>query len=136
MKYKVEYNSNNSGGSWWLKDEDWYKLEEAGWEVEWRKTGRFLGALAKRAAKIIETDKEPSDIMKNILEEFEKLTNQNVCEEGCNCCGPPHSFTLYKVGEEEDEWINHGSGEKLLHFLYDEVPRSLREATEILNGRK
>lgn len=31
----VEYNSNNSGGSWWLRDEDWKHLEEAGWEVQW-----------------------------------------------------------------------------------------------------
>ena len=31
----VEYDSNNSGGSWWLSDEDWKKLEEAGWVVDW-----------------------------------------------------------------------------------------------------
>lgn len=31
----VEYSSNNSGGSWWLKDEDWLNLEKAGWKVEW-----------------------------------------------------------------------------------------------------
>jgi hypothetical protein len=32
---KVEYSSNNSGGSWWLKTEDWKALEDAGWNVEW-----------------------------------------------------------------------------------------------------
>lgn len=31
----VEYSSNNSGGSWWLKDEQWKALEDAGWDVEW-----------------------------------------------------------------------------------------------------
>lgn len=31
----VEYDSNNSGGHWWLKDKDWYALEKAGWIVEW-----------------------------------------------------------------------------------------------------
>lgn len=31
----VEYNSNNSGGSWWLKDEHWKALEAAGWKVQW-----------------------------------------------------------------------------------------------------
>lgn len=31
----VEYNSNNSGGSWWLDDEDWKALEQAGWKVHW-----------------------------------------------------------------------------------------------------
>ena len=32
---KVEYSSNNSGGSWWLSDDDWRKLEKAGWEIQW-----------------------------------------------------------------------------------------------------
>jgi hypothetical protein len=31
----VEYDSNNSGGSWWLEDADWRRLEEAGWVVAW-----------------------------------------------------------------------------------------------------
>ena len=31
----VEYESNNSGGSWWLKDEHWKALEAAGWKVQW-----------------------------------------------------------------------------------------------------
>lgn len=31
----VEYDSSNSGGSWWLKDEDWAALEKGGWTVEW-----------------------------------------------------------------------------------------------------
>jgi hypothetical protein len=33
--FVVEYNSNNSGGGWWLDDKDWRKLEKAGWLVEW-----------------------------------------------------------------------------------------------------
>ena len=33
--FLVEYSSNNSGGSWWLKDEDWKKLEDEGWKVRW-----------------------------------------------------------------------------------------------------
>lgn len=33
--YIVEYDSNNSGGSWWLSDEDWKALEDAGWTVMW-----------------------------------------------------------------------------------------------------
>lgn len=31
----VEYDSNNSGGGWWLKDEHWMALEKAGWKVGW-----------------------------------------------------------------------------------------------------
>ncbi len=46
---RIEYSSNNSGGGWWLKDEDWKNLEAAGWIVEWGKKwfhlddGRFSG---------------------------------------------------------------------------------------------
>ena len=32
---KVEYSSNNSGGRWWLSDENWKDLEKAGWWVKW-----------------------------------------------------------------------------------------------------
>lgn len=31
----VEYESNNSGGSWWLGDSHWKALEAAGWKVLW-----------------------------------------------------------------------------------------------------
>lgn len=34
-KSYVEYRSNNSGGHWWLKDDDWFALEKAGWKVAW-----------------------------------------------------------------------------------------------------
>jgi hypothetical protein len=33
--YRVEYSSNNSGGSWWLTGEDWATLEREGWTVNW-----------------------------------------------------------------------------------------------------
>ncbi len=35
MSSYVEYSANNSGGHWWLKDEDWQALETAGWRVRW-----------------------------------------------------------------------------------------------------
>lgn len=60
---KVEYSSNNSGGHWWLSDEDWLALEQAGWVVEWYRDregpfkadpdGRWLGGLAGNATKDI-----------------------------------------------------------------------------------
>lgn len=31
----VEYSSNNSGGRWWLSDENWHDLEKSGWVVQW-----------------------------------------------------------------------------------------------------
>lgn len=105
---RLEYSSNNSGGSWWLKDKDWRALERAGWDVEWyadnsdgfldRDGERFLGALASHASKQVETTKDANDA----VTEFERITGQNVDDEGCNCCGRPHYFTLYG---DNDEYI-------------------------------
>lgn len=95
-KGTLEYDSNNSGGSWWLNDDDWKNLEQAGWEVAWRKDmedqfgmspdGRFLGALATTASKEFNTAGEG-------VEEWEKITGQSSADEGCNCCGQPHNFS-------------------------------------------
>ena len=41
----TEYDSNNSGGSWWLSDQNWIDLEQAGWKVEWG--GRAYGGRPK-----------------------------------------------------------------------------------------
>lgn len=43
VKKLYEYRSNNSGGFWWLKDENWLALEEAGWEVIWGGSLYFCG---------------------------------------------------------------------------------------------
>lgn len=122
----VKYSSNNSGGSWWLKDEDWLALEKAGWKVEWVRDNpntlfkddggeRSLGALASRAEKEFET---PGAAMR----EFEAVTGQTVSDEGCNCCGAPHSFSW----GEGDKW-GYASGEDCLHYMYKNVPSSIRD---------
>ena len=93
---RLEYRTNNSGGSWWLNDADWVAMEAAGWEVEWvkdkeplfqgqYKDGRYMGALATTAE--ISTD-DP----KATIRQWETLVGQNAADEGCNCCGPPHDF--------------------------------------------
>ena len=79
-----KYSANNSGGSWWLSDDNWKALEEAGWTVDWYETS-FLGALATSAEKEFET-------LKEAVEEFESTAGQDLADEGCNCCGPPHSM--------------------------------------------
>lgn len=93
----VKYSSNNSGGYWWLTDEDWRNLEAAGWVVDWVKDGsgyrgrdkddptRFLGALATSAKRY--DVREP-----NAIAEWTAITGQDPDEEGCPCCGQPHSF--------------------------------------------
>ena len=91
----VEYSSNNSGGSWWLTDQNWLDLETAGWKVRWVKDDehykgdeRFLGALAMYAEKHGATIGEA-------IAEWETVTGENSASLGCECCGTPHSFTLY-----------------------------------------
>lgn len=96
----VEYSSNNSGGDWWLDDDDWKALEAAGWKVEWNvdrarlseldsnPEGRFLGALATSA-------KRYGVSMRHAIEEWENVTGESSNDLGCSCCGVPHSFSLY-----------------------------------------
>ena len=144
-KILVEYSSNNSGGSWWLDKEDWLSLEKAGWKVKWGKgdfiykEGRYtydkdgypvfevsdeewLGAPAKHAWYICKTPKEA-------LESFEKATGKDITDEGCNCCGAPHSFSWeggYCSGEDCGEYL---LGENLSGL-------SKRELLEKLRGKE
>lgn len=108
---KVEYDSNNSGGSWWLTDENWKALEAAGWEVEWYankesdgvfgglyKGGRFLGALASKATR-------NGLALMDAVEEWERVTGESSTSAGCPCCGPPHSFTEY---DDNGKYVTSG----------------------------
>ena len=124
-KILVSYSSNNSGGDWWLKTKDWKNLEKAGWLVQWiglenvykngydiykkglpvlkgKKGGNWLGAKAQYAHKLF------SDI-ETALKEFEKVTGLSITDEGCNCCGAPHTFWWYLISELKDG--KHTTGE-------------------------
>lgn len=72
----VVYNSNNSGGYDWLKKEDWQKLVDAGWII------KHEGFSAKRYGLSL----------REAIEEFAEITEQDPGAQGCNCCGPPHEF--------------------------------------------
>ena len=131
----VEYDSNNSGGSWWLKAKDWEALEAAGWIVHWvqprkdsfmgygRSTesyenpltpherhpdAEWLGGVAMSAAK-------ETDDLQSAVEEFERVTGQDASAQGCNCCGPPHSFTLY---DDEGNYVSSPSLRIETHLEY------------------
>ncbi len=104
---KVEYSSNNSGGSWWLNDDDWFALQEAGWIVQWAKDetghsswvdkdGRWLGALATRATREGLT-------LGEAIEEWERVTGEDSADLGCSCCGTPHSF-MYEGDDGQRDW--------------------------------
>jgi hypothetical protein len=106
---RVEYSSNNSGGSWWLKDEDWKALEAAGWEVDWfanqeqkfckpDENGRWLGALATSATR-------RGLSLRDAAEEWERITGESATDAGCACCGQPHSFTEY---DDNDKYVTSG----------------------------
>ncbi len=77
----VEYNGNNSGGNDWLNSGDRQALRDAGWRV--LDTGLSTHALRQ------------GDDLKEIIEEFERVASQDVRAIGCNCCGPPHSFSYW-----------------------------------------
>jgi hypothetical protein len=78
---KVTYSSNNSGGNWWLNKEQWEKLKAAGWDI----SRPSLGAIATDAEKEFNSIEEAID-------EFMAITGEDPYAEGCECCGPPHSF--------------------------------------------
>jgi hypothetical protein len=105
----VEYSSNNSGGRWWLTDDDWLALEKAGWKVSWFRNedrkyfkpdedGRWLGALASNAIK------PGAKSLREAADEWERVTGKSATDAGCACCGQPHSFTLYVDGK----WTESG----------------------------
>lgn len=142
----VEYDSNNSGGDWWLKDEDWEKLEKAGWLVQ-RAGQEFVFNDKSNYLKdkdgfptFTENDKDATylnskyrqhawkkfETIQEAITEFEEITGANVSDEGCNCCGSPHSFNWSEEGKKDD--YNYASGEELLNYMYDNVPNSLRDA--------
>lgn len=129
----VEYDSNNSGGSWWLSDEDWKALEAAGWKVRWHwmtedYNDEELGddGLPKLIRKPEEGGKFSWDNAKEgdrflgalamkawrhglsmlqAADEWEKITGKSSTDAGCACCGQPHRFTEY---DDKGEYVKSG----------------------------
>lgn len=143
----VEYSTNNSGGSFWVSTKQWKKLEKNGWKlfnfdefiynnnggyklgrdklpkrVEPRVKDEMFGQYAHYAFKFFNTPTEA-------IKEFELLTGLDVSDEGCTCCGAPHSFS----------WDGgYCSGESCLDYLYQSKPSNLtkREMLELLKETK
>lgn len=115
--YTISYRSNNSGGGWWIDDEGWKALDKTEWEVKWAKAGedfvnsdgRYMGALAVEASVKVETT-SMHEAFRLAVTAWREATGQNPGAEGCNCCGPPHSFEG-KTGEHgdpdfEESWMD------------------------------
>ena len=151
-KIPVEYSTNNSGGNYWLTKEDWRALQDAGWLImDWDNSVYDEKGQYVPDENGLPMVSHPADLDKahyafklfdNIQEalvEFEKLTGQNVSDEGCNCCGAPHSFTwgkdiIVRVPIAEQDY-NLASGEDLLEYMYPNKPANLskRELLERLS---
>jgi len=86
----IVYRSNNSGGYWWLGDDQWRALEAAGWSIEWAED-RWLDSLATVGRRY-------GLPMGQAVKEWERITGACASSAGCACCGRPHDFH-----EEEDD---------------------------------
>lgn len=85
----------------------------------WEQVGddKWLGCLSKEATKEFES-------ISDALREFEEITGESVTDEGCNCCGAPHTFY----------WDNkYASGDELSQYIYGDLGKlSKRELMERL----
>ena len=91
---KVFYNSNNSGGRWWLTDKDWLALEAAGWVVEWLDQMESPNAkLAYVGTKAVLAYREGLKFSEAV-KEFELITGQDYETKGCECCSKPHDLYI------------------------------------------
>lgn len=134
----IEYSTNNSGGSYWLKAKDWKRLAEAGWKLfgfdnfEYDAQGKYVrdeDGLPKRKGSLPDNPHyafKQFNTIQEALREFEELTGQDVSDEGCNCCGPPHSFNWGECGaglcscpkERPHKDYQCASGDALLEYMF------------------
>jgi hypothetical protein len=118
----VEYTTNNSGGSFWLSDQKWLDLEQAGWTVMWGEhyddstkqvvryasyqdlvaagpKARFLNTAARRALIMLPDLPIPDSVLERLAKDVWGIaTGMDPDAKGCDCCGPPHAF--YVTNEE------------------------------------
>lgn len=89
----VRLSLNNSGGKWWLKENDELGLKNAGWKVN---IAHGVGGRHVAHAFLIGADIETA------LKSFRQATHFTGRELGCNCCGVPFSFVQYS---QEGKWL-------------------------------
>lgn len=115
----IEYNTNNSGGSFWLTTAQWVALEKAGWRVYWVSEkngdtylfddGDFIRDETGMPVQA-ETDSTKAGswlgakamsaclsgvTLEKAIEQWEEITGQAADAPGCFCCGQPHNFIEY-----------------------------------------
>lgn len=114
---KFEFSENNSGGSWWLKREQYEALFAAGWKYEPsaydKEKGNDTKPFFAGGSDTVPYDWRHGltaefDSMKAAVENWEKATGENFFEEGCNCCGAPYSISSdgeYMSGDSVDREV-------------------------------
>ena len=97
MNYTVMYEATNSGGSDWLNDADWQRLVQDGWRlVEYKSAVLAVEAESQHEAKEL------------AVARWQAALDKEADVEGCECCGPPHSF----FSLPESEWFDIERGEE------------------------
>ncbi len=77
----VDFSENNSGGSWWLGQDQYKALIEAGWEAgRTSYDGSIRGATRRGLSE------------EDAIAEWERITGADANARGCDCCGQPFSF--------------------------------------------
>jgi hypothetical protein len=84
--------------------------------------GQWLGSAAREASKDFPT-------LKDAILEWEEVTGMDAADEGCNCCGAPHSFST----SDPYEYV---SGDDVVSVLFDTEGMSLRDMAKKLRGKK
>lgn len=116
MEVLVEYDENNSGGSWWLSKDNYNRLCEHGWQV----TGnRNVSKYFDVPADLTEFEAENYAEQLAILE-WEMLLQTDAHAVGCHCCGRPHNFrasfshqSIEEVQQEAREFLKRRIGQAL-----------------------
>lgn len=137
LAHIVIYNGNNSGGSFWLNRKHFKALENAGWRVDWVAKPIFRENYHKEDIEMgsyLRTEAHTAYLVTNSLrkaiESWEEAVGMDASREGCNCCGPPHSFYMIRLEHPEIEnytTLNSVSGSEVLPILYEDAPTSLRD---------
>ena len=100
----VKLDQNNSGGSFWLNDQQFDALLADGWVVADQRREATYGRAAQNLAIDIPV-KDPQTAVTVAKIEFGRVTGFDPDDEGCNCCGQPFYFDSVAPGDYDYEAI-------------------------------
>lgn len=110
-------SENNSGGSFWLVQEDYESLLGAGWfldQEEIKKAKSFLDDSFGQGKDGVPYSwrhgalKLQAESLREAVESFESATGRDFWAQGCNCCGAPFTISC----NDPHEYISGDSVER------------------------